>query len=65
MATIWRFGEDVNTDQIVPGRYAPYMTSEAELPTFAFIEARPEFAKHGAGGRYHRRRKQLWLWLVA
>ena len=45
MATIWRFGEDVNTDQIVPGRYAPYMTSETELPTFAFIEARPEFAK--------------------
>ncbi|MBA3945526.1 MAG: homoaconitate hydratase [Herpetosiphonaceae bacterium] len=45
MATIWRFGADVNTDQIVPGRYAPYMTSEAELPTFAFIEARPEFAK--------------------
>lgn len=46
MATIWRFGEDVNTDQIVPGRYAPYMTSEAELPTFAFIEARPEYAKN-------------------
>ncbi len=45
MARIWRFGADVNTDQIVPGRYAPYMTSEAELPTFAFIEARPEFAK--------------------
>lgn len=44
MATIWRFGQDVNTDQIVPGRYAPYMTSEKELPTFAFIEARPEFA---------------------
>ena len=45
MATIWRFGQDVNTDQIVPGRYAPYMTSETELPTFAFIEARPEFAR--------------------
>lgn len=45
MARIWRFGADVNTDQIVPGRYAPYMTSEAELPTFAFIEARPEFAR--------------------
>ncbi len=29
MSIIWRFGEDVNTDQIVPGRYAPYMTSEA------------------------------------
>ena len=45
MATIWRFGANVNTDQIVPGRYAPYMTSETELPTFAFIEARPEFAR--------------------
>jgi methanogen homoaconitase small subunit len=50
MATIWRFGQDVNTDQIVPGRYAPYMTSEKELPTFAFIEARPEFAKTAQPG---------------
>lgn len=44
MARIWRFGEDVNTDQIVPGRFAPYMTSEAELRNYPFIEARPEFA---------------------
>jgi methanogen homoaconitase small subunit len=44
MARIWMFGEDVDTDQIVPGRYAPYMTSEAELPKHAFIEARPDFA---------------------
>jgi len=44
MARIWTFGEDVDTDQIVPGRYAPYMTSEAELPKHAFIEARPDFA---------------------
>lgn len=45
MARVWLFGEDVDTDQIVPGRYAPYMTSEAELPKHAFIEARPEFAR--------------------
>lgn len=44
MARIWRFGADVNTDQIVPGRFAPYMTSEAELRKYPFIEARPEFA---------------------
>ncbi len=44
MARVWRFGTDVNTDQIVPGRYAPYMTSEAELRKYPFIEARPEFA---------------------
>ena len=37
MARIWRFGTDVNTDQIVPGRYAPYMTSEAELRKYPFI----------------------------
>ena len=45
MARVWKFGEDVDTDQIVPGRYAPYMTSEAELAKYAFIERRPEFAR--------------------
>jgi len=45
MATVWVFGDDVDTDQIVPGRYAPYMKSESELGKFPFIEARPEFAR--------------------
>ena len=45
MNRIWLFGKDVDTDQILPGRYAPYMTSEAELGNYPFIEARPEFAK--------------------
>ncbi len=45
MATIWLFGDDVDTDQIVPGRYAPYMTSEADLGKYPFIEARPEFPR--------------------
>ena len=45
MARVWLFGEDVDTDQIVPGRYAPYMTSEEELGKYPFVEARPEFAK--------------------
>lgn len=45
MARVWMFGDDIDTDQIVPGRYAPYMTSEAELGKYPFIEARPEFAK--------------------
>lgn len=45
MARIWKFGTDVNTDQIVPGRYAPYMLkSEEELRKYPFVEARPEFA---------------------
>jgi methanogen homoaconitase small subunit len=45
MARVWIFGENVDTDQIVPGRYAPYMTSEEELGKYPFVEARPEFAK--------------------
>ncbi len=45
MARVWLFGNDINTDQIVPGRYAPYMLkNEAELRRYAFIEARPDFA---------------------
>jgi len=50
MARIWIFGEDIDTDQIVPGRYAPYMNSEAELSKAAFVEARPEFAREAKPG---------------
>jgi len=44
MAKVWLFGDNIDTDQILPGRYAPYMTSEADLGKYPFIEARPEFA---------------------
>jgi methanogen homoaconitase small subunit len=40
----WLFGEDIDTDQIIPGRYSPYMTSEEDLAQYAFIERRPDFA---------------------
>ncbi len=43
MARIWAFGDDLDTDQIVPGRYAPYMTGEHPA-RYAFVERRPEFA---------------------
>ena len=45
MPRIWTFGDDVDTDQILPGRYAPYMTSESELARYAFIEHQPEFSR--------------------
>lgn len=47
---IWKFGADVDTDQIVPGRYAPYMRPDADVGEAAFIEARPEFAREAAPG---------------
>lgn len=48
---VWKFGADVDTDQIVPGRYAPYMLKEGDdVKNYAFIEARPDFAKSAAEG---------------
>ncbi|MFL7838651.1 MAG: homoaconitate hydratase [Candidatus Promineifilaceae bacterium] len=51
MSRVWKFGADVDTDQIVPGRYAPYMLKEGQdVKDYAFIEARPEFAAAAAAG---------------
>jgi len=51
MARVWLFGSDVNTDQIVPGRYAPYMLkNEADLAKYPFVEARPDFAPEAQPG---------------
>lgn len=49
-ARIWTFGDDVDTDQIVPGRYAPYMRPDEDVANFAFIEARPDFAADARPG---------------
>jgi len=50
MARVWLFGDDVDTDQIVPGRYAPYMRPGEDVAQFAFIEARPDFASDAQPG---------------
>ncbi len=51
MARVWKFGADIDTDQIVPGRYAPFMLPEGEdVGDYAFVEARPEFAREGQPG---------------
>ena len=50
MPRIWKFGADVDTDQIVPGRYAPYMRPGEDVGQFAFIEARPDFARDAQPG---------------
>jgi methanogen homoaconitase small subunit len=50
MPRVWKFGADVDTDQIVPGRYAPYMRPDADVGDAAFIEARPDFAKNAQPG---------------
>lgn len=45
MARAWVFGDDLDTDQIVPGRYAPFMVGQDKFHTYAFFDARPGFAK--------------------
>ena len=40
---VWKFGDDVNTDLISPGRYT-VTTDKTRLGKIAFIEHRPEFA---------------------
>lgn len=48
---IWKFGTDIDTDQIVPGRYAPYMLADGDdVKNYAFVEARPDFAAHAQPG---------------
>ncbi len=51
MSTVWKFGADVDTDQMVPGRYAPYMLKEGQdVKDYAFIEARPDFNQEAQPG---------------
>ena len=40
----WIFGDNINTDQITPGRYN-ITTDQKELAKIVFIEHSPEFAK--------------------
>jgi len=45
----WKFGDDINTDVITPGRYT-VTTDRKRLGEIAFIEYRPEFAKEVQDG---------------
>ena len=40
----WKFGDDINTDLITPGRFT-VTTDRKKLGKIAFIEYRPEFSK--------------------
>lgn len=42
---IWLFGDDINTDDVLPGKYAPFMVGEDAFQNYAFAHLRPEFAR--------------------
>ncbi len=51
MAKVWKFGRNTDTDQIVPGRYAPFMLKEGDdVKNYAFIDAHPSFNQHAEAG---------------
>jgi len=42
---VWRFGDGVNTDDILPGKYAPFMVGEERFQRYAFAHLRPDLAE--------------------
>jgi methanogen homoaconitase small subunit len=56
MARVWKFPDAINTDDILPGKYAPFMVGD-DFHRYAFHHLRPEFAEQVrpgdilAGGR--------------
>lgn len=47
----WKFGDNINTDLITPGRYN-ITTDPNELAKISFIELRPEFSKQVKPGDF-------------
>lgn len=51
MARIWKFGENINTDLITPGRMNMTIKQE-ELAKICFAECRPEFSAKVSSGDF-------------
>ncbi|HNV94421.1 MAG: Isopropylmalate/citramalate isomerase small subunit [Candidatus Methanofastidiosum methylothiophilum] len=51
MGKVFRFSDDVNTDEIIPGRYN-VTTDPKALAEHCFFEVRPDFSKTVKGGDF-------------
>ncbi|HZT99783.1 MAG TPA: 3-isopropylmalate dehydratase small subunit [Ktedonobacteraceae bacterium] len=49
MSRIWKLGDNINTDVIIPGRYN-VTTDRAQLARYCLCEILPEFASHVQAG---------------
>ncbi len=47
---VWKYGDDVNTDVIFPGKYTYSVTDRQEMPQYALEDLDPEFAKNARPG---------------
>ncbi len=46
MGRVWKYGDDVNTDVIFPGKYTYKIMSDEEMAQHALEDLDPEFAKN-------------------
>ncbi len=64
MPKAWTFGENMNTDEIIPGRYN-ITIDPLELAKNVFCEVKPEYTKNVMPGDVDCRWAELRLWFVA
>ena len=57
----WKYGDNVNTDVIFPGKYTYTVTERADIARHALEDLDPTFAANRAAGRCDRGRAQLGL----
>ena len=50
MGRVWKYGDDVNTDVIFPGKYTYKIMSDEEMASHALEDLDPEFAKNVKAG---------------
>ena len=43
---VWKYGDDVNTDVIFPGKYTYTVSDPAEMPQYALEDLDPDFSKN-------------------
>ena len=47
---VWKYGDDVNTDVIFPGKYTYTVSEPEEMPRYALEDLDPEFASQVKAG---------------
>ena len=61
---VWRYGDNIDTDVIIPARYLNTFEPKA-LAAHCMEDIDTTFCKGSCCGRYYGRRKKFWLRLLA
>ena len=61
MGKVWKYGDDVNTDVIFPGKYTYTIKDRAEMAAHACEDLDPRVHEKRAARRRYSRRQKLGL----